>query len=529
MKTINNLKAEQIRKSILQLAIQGKLVKQDPNDEPASELVKRIYEEKKKLISEGKIKKDKNESYIFKGDDNCYYEKIGKNEPTKLEDLPFDIPDNWMWIRLKNVSFLNGGYAFKSDKFTSLGIRVIRISDFDENGIKNNDIKRYNYLRDLDSYKINENDILLCMTGGTVGKCCLIKSIFENSYINQRVALIRITNVNVKYVYSVILSPYIKDAINSNKTSTNDNISMGLIEDFLIPIPPLSEQQRIVDKINSIEPLIQEYDSYEHKLSSLELDFPEKLKKSILQYAIEGKLVKQDPNDEPASVLLERIKAEKEKLIKEGKIKRDKNESYVYQGDDKNYYEKIGNNIKKIDIPFDRNDIAWTKLKNIAFITKLAGFEYSQYIQPNLVNSGIPLFKGKNVQNSQVIYQFENYIPLEISNKLSRSQINRKCLLTPYVGTIGNVGIHDKTGTFHLGSNVGKIEIYNYSSLNVMEEYVFYYLKSFTGYYELTKFKKATAQESISIDAIRETIIPIYPLSIQEKIHQKIILINQLI
>lgn len=159
----------------------------------------------------------------------------------------------------------------------------------------------------------------------------------------------------------------------------------------------------------------------------------------------------------------------------------------------------------------------------------MAGFEYSQYIQPNLVNSGIPLFKGKNVQNSQVIYQFENYIPLEISNKLSRSQINRKCLLTPYVGTIGNVGIHDKTGTFHLGSNVGKIEIYNYSSLNVMEEYVFYYLKSFTGYYELTKFKKATAQESISIDAIRETIIPIYPLSIQEKIHHKIILINQLI
>lgn len=100
MKTIKNLKAEEIRKSILQLAIQGKLVKQDPNDEPASELVKRIYAEKQRLIKEGKIKKDKNVSYIFKGDDNCYYEKIGNNEPVKLEDLPFDIPDNWMWIRL---------------------------------------------------------------------------------------------------------------------------------------------------------------------------------------------------------------------------------------------------------------------------------------------------------------------------------------------------------------------------------------------------------------------------------------------
>src|SRR5574344_2308522 len=103
MKTIKNLKAEEIRKSILQLAIQGKLVKQDPNDEPASELVKRIYAEKQRLIKEGKIKKDKNESYIFKGDDNCYYEKIGNLKPIKLDDLPFEIPDNWTWIRLKNL------------------------------------------------------------------------------------------------------------------------------------------------------------------------------------------------------------------------------------------------------------------------------------------------------------------------------------------------------------------------------------------------------------------------------------------
>ncbi len=116
-----------------------------------------------------------------------------------------------------------------------------------------------------------------------------------------------------------------------------------------------------------------------------------------------------------------------------------------------------------------------------------------------------------------------------MSNQLFRSQVSKKCLLTPYVGSIGNVGIHDKTGIFHLGSNVGKIEIYNNLSLNVMEEFVFYYLKSFTEYAELTKFKKATAQESISIDAIRETMIPIYSLNVQQKIHSKIQSINQLI
>ena len=512
MKTINNLKAEQIRKSILQLAIQGKLVKQDPNDEPASELVKRIYEEKKKLISEGKIKKDKNESYIFKGDDNCYYEKIGKNEPVKLENLPFDIPDNWMWVRQKNICWLESGVKSNNEKLPYLEAKVIRGKQ--EPQIINSGVV------------VDSSDRVILVDGENSGEVMIPPM---RGYMGSTFKILSCTSF-FDFDFLLSLFSYNKDKYKNSKTGAAiPHLNKDIFKESFIAVPPFSEQKRIVDKINSIEPLIQEYDSYEQKLSSLEFNFPDKLKKSILQYAIEGKLVKQDPNDEPASVLLERIKAEKEKLIKEGKIKRDKNESYVYQGDDKNYYEKIGNNIKKIDIPFDRNDIAWTKLKNIAFITKLAGFEYSQYIQPNLVNSGIPLFKGKNVQNSQVIYQFENYIPLEISNKLSRSQINRKCLLTPYVGTIGNVGIHDKTGTFHLGSNVGKIEIYNYSSLNVMEEYVFYYLKSFTGYYELTKFKKATAQESISIDAIRETIIPIYPLSIQEKIHQKIILINQLI
>ena len=130
MKTIKNLKADEIRKSILQLAIQGILVKQDPNDEPASELVKRIYAEKQKLIKEGKIKKDKNESFIFKGDDNCYYEKIGNSAPVKLEDLPFDIPDNWTWIRQKNICWLDNGDKVKGKKLPYLEAKVIRGKHF---------------------------------------------------------------------------------------------------------------------------------------------------------------------------------------------------------------------------------------------------------------------------------------------------------------------------------------------------------------------------------------------------------------
>ena len=170
------------------------------------------------------------------------------------------------------------------------------------------------------------------------------------------------------------------------------------------------------------------------------------------------------------------------------------------------------------EIPFDvPNGWAWTSINNIAFVTKLAGFEYTKNIAPNLCETGIPLFKGKNVQDSKIIYEFESYIPECVSDELLRSQINRKCILTPYVGTIGNIGIHNKSGKFHLGSNVGKIELFN-TSAGLMEEYVVTYLKSNFGFKQLTKHMKATAQASISIEAIRDVYIPIPPEKEQQRL-----------
>lgn len=366
-------------------------------------------------------------SYIFKGNDNCYYEKIGKNEPVKLEDLPFDIPDNWTWIRLKNTAILNGGYAFKSEKFNNDGVRIIRISDFNENGILNKDIKRYPYSTDLEQYKIINNDILLCMTGGTVGKSVYINKITEDSYINQRVALIRIYRILAQYFYIYLLSSNTIDFIKRNKTSTNDNISMKLIEDFLIPLPPLEEQQRIVNKINSFEPLLEKYDTLEKELSKLELEFPEKLKKSILQYAIEGKLVKQDPDDEPASVLLERIKAEKEKLIKEGKIKRDKNESYIYQGDDKNYYENLPTGWAVVKL----SNLA----KNITKGTTPRGGNVAY------LSHGIGFLRAENISGYDLISLNDlKYISNEVHNSyLKRSVLEENDILITIIITFKDV------------------------------------------------------------------------------------------
>ncbi len=164
----------------------------------------------------------------------------------------------------------------------------------------------------------------------------------------------------------------------------------------------------------------------------------------------------------------------------------------------------------------------WCFIGDIAFVTKLAGFEYTNYIADNLSSSGVPLFKGKNIQNSEISYDFESYIPESISDELSRSQITKKCLLTPYVGTIGNIGIHNKKGKFHLGSNVGKIEILNSDCIYVYEEYIKLYLQSLVGYKQLTKTKKSTAQESISIEAIRSVLVPIPPTTEQERIIAKI-------
>ena len=243
---------EQLKKSILQSAIQGKLVKQDPNDEPASELVKRIQAEKERLISEKKIKKPKVKSEIVVRD-NLPFEIVNGVERCIADEVPFEIPESWVWARLGNVSALNGGFAFKSQNFSNVGSLVVRISDFNNNGFLFKNPVRHNYALSLTNYVINKYDILIAMTGGTVGKSYFVTEMPEEILLlNQRVAAIRAIEVLPAYANIFINSGYIKDKINSIKNSTNDNISMEDINNFFIPIPPLNEQKRIVQKIEEL-------------------------------------------------------------------------------------------------------------------------------------------------------------------------------------------------------------------------------------------------------------------------------------
>ena len=340
------MKAEDLRKSILQLAIQGKLVPQDPNDEPASVLLERIRIEKQKLIKEGKIKKDKGDSIIFKGDDNRHYEKIGSEVKNIDDEIPFEIPDSWSFTRFSSLIHINGGYAFKSENYIDKenGVRVLRISDFNEDGFNQKRPVYHKYTAELKSFELEVNDIIMCMTGGTVGKSYFVEELPEPMLVNQRVADIKTNDkLNKKYCYYFILSPYIQKIIVESKNSTNDNISVALIYSFIIPVPPIAEQERIVKEIERFSPLLAEYDKLEQQATKLDDEIYDNLKKSILQYAIQGKLVTQDPNDEPASVLLARIRAEKKAQLGKKYV-----ESYIYKGDDNCYYEHI--NGKTVDI-----------------------------------------------------------------------------------------------------------------------------------------------------------------------------------
>lgn len=229
------MSAGKLRMAVLQAAMQGKLVEQMESEGNALDLIKEISQEKEKL-----------------------------KRPIKLsiiteEEIPFDIPTSWQWVRLGELATINGGHAFKSENFKTKGVRVIRISDFNESGFKMNQIVRHDFEESFSNYLIEEKNILLCMTGGTVGKSLFVQKIPEPMMTNQRVATIKINPILIEdYINYVILSPLIQQVILNNKNSTNDNISMECIRNFLIPLPPLSEQKRIVEKLERLLPLCDE-------------------------------------------------------------------------------------------------------------------------------------------------------------------------------------------------------------------------------------------------------------------------------
>lgn len=481
---------EQLKASILQYAIQGKLVEQRPEEGSGEELYQQIQTEKQRLIQEKKIKKEKPLAEISE------------------DEIPFDIPESWKWVKVGNVGSWSSGATPSRTNPAYYGgtIPWLKTGDLNDGFIK----EIPEFITDLalekTSVRLNPvGSVLMAMYGATIGKLGILDI---SATTNQACcACIPYEGMHNKYLFYYLMSMR-RSYIGMAEGGAQPNISKEKIVNSLIPLPPLAEQKRIVAKIEELIPLVDRYAAAYEKLEQFNAKFPEDMKKSILQYAIQGKLVEQRAEEGTGEELYQQIQAYKQKLIKAGKLKK----------------TRALEPISELAIPFDF-PLSWKVcyIDDIAFVTKLAGFEYTKYIADNLVTDGIPLFKGKNVQNGKLVFSFESYIPESISDKLPRSQIAKKCLLTPYVGTIGNIAIFDGSFKAHLGSNVGKIELLNSDTKTfVLEEYVLWYLKSTYGYAELTKHKKATAQESISIDAIRNVIIAIPPIEEQYRIVAKI-------
>ena len=377
------MNGKQLKNSILQWAIQGKLVPQDPNDEPASVLLEKIRAEKARLVKEGKIKKDKKESIIYRGEDNSYYEKFADGKVVCIDDeIPFEIPESWCFVRLGDIcNYLHRGKTPKYGNQKILPIIAQKCNHWDQLYIDRCLFSDTDYIfKYKEEQFLQKGDIIINSTGGgTVGRTGYIDATvfekFDKFVADSHVTVVRSTKlVSHRYIYHYLLSPYIQIGIEERCTGSTNQIELRTttISDYLVPIPPVEEQKRIVEKVESMLPVVTRYEKLQRNLDYLNSTLPSLIKKSILQEAIQGKLIPQEPNDEPASVLLQRIKEEKQRLVKEGKLKKkDIVDSIIYKGDDNKYYEQIGKNLIDItdEIPFEiPNNWVWTRLSNVANI-----------------------------------------------------------------------------------------------------------------------------------------------------------------
>ena len=372
------MNGKQLKNSILQWAIQGKLVPQDPNDEPASVLLERIRQEKERLIKEKKIKRDKNASIIYRGEDNSYYEKfIATGEVKCIDDeIPFEIPQGWEWEKLGNIASICGGKRIpvgQSLTTVNTGHKYIRVTDMKNHSVNSNDIHYIteDIYQKIKAYYISKEDLYITVAG-TIGHIGEIPEEFDNANLTENANKIVFRQMDKKFLMYCLSSDVVQSQITAFITKVGQpKLAIMRIQNLLIPVPPLKEQFRIVNAINLTMPFVDRYESLSNDLSKLNISIFELLKKSILQEAIQGKLVPQIQAEGTAQELLAEIHKEKELLVKEGKLKKSSLiDSIIYKGDDNKYYERINGQVIEIELPFEYpNNWAILRLKDICQLT----------------------------------------------------------------------------------------------------------------------------------------------------------------
>jgi type I restriction-modification system, S subunit len=514
--------AQQLKNSILQMAVQGKLVPQDPNDEPASVLLERIRTEKERLIKEKKIKREKNPSVIFKGADNTPYEKIGDEVRSLADEVPFDIPDSWEWVRIRSLGEIVRGSGIKRNETVQQGLPCVRYGEL-YTTYQTSFTSAVSFIAP-DLYEkckhFSYGDVLMTLTGEN--KPDIAKAVAylgtEPIAASGDLAFWTRHGMNPLFLSYIMASPYI--IARKVALATGDiivHISGDKLGTILLPVPPLAEQERIVACIQEAELVIENYAIKVTALQKLQDSFPEALKKSILQEAVQGKLVPQDPSDEPAEALLERIRAEKQRLIKEGKIKKDKHESVIFRRDN-SHYEKLDGVERCIDdeLLFEIPDSwEWVRLGTVLEIARGGS---PRPIQQYLTTEpdGINWIKiGDTDKGGKYIYKTKEKIRPEGVAK-SRMVHSGDFLLTNSM-SFGRPYILKSDGCIHDGWLVlsNRFECYSV-------DFLYYILSSPFAYYQFCDSVSGAVVKNLNSDKVANALFPLPPLSEQKRIVQRI-------
>ena len=509
--------AQQLKNSILQMAVQGKLVPQDPNDEPASVLLERIRAEKERLIKEKKIKREKNPSVIFKGADNTPYEKIG--EEVRSLDTPFDIPESWEWIRFKDLVDYSMGKTppRKETEYWSNGtLPWVSIADLVADGTVTGTKECVNSFAAENTFKgkISKAGTLLMSFKLTVGKVSILGiDAFHNEAIISIYPFVDPDKITTMFLFATL--PLLSQSGDTKSAIKGNTLNSDSLDALLIPLPPIMEQKRIIDKLHELTTPLLDYGVAEQKVTDLNANFPEALKKSILQEAVQGKLVPQDPSDEPAEALLERILAEKQRLIKEGKIKKDKHESVIFRRDN-SHYEKLDGVERCIDdeLPFEiPENWRWCRLKSIVNVVSARRVHQSDWR-----NEGVPFYRAREIGKLADTGFVDNelFITEALYNEFSSSGVPHPGdLMVTAVGTLGKTYIVKGSDRFYY-KDASVICFENFGKINPA------YLKllMYSPYMEeqIKQNSAGTTVGTITIVKANEYLIPLPPLMEQQRI-----------
>ena len=513
------MNGKQLKNSILQWAIQCKLVPQDPNDEHASVLLDKIRQEKERLIKEKKIKRDKNASIIYRGEDNSYYEKMLATGEVKCidEEIPFEVPQGWEWSRLSSIVSLLGDGIHGTPEYSEDGsVYFINGNNLSDGQILiKTDTKRVSKEEAIKHSRLLNESTVLVSINGTIGNIAFYSG--ESVILGKSACYFNLLNgIEKEYIKVILLTDYFLEYAKRVATgSTIKNVPLSGMRNLLVPIPANKEQKLIIDKLSSFKPLLEKFNIEQLRLERLNVELYPILRKSILQEAIQGKLVPQIAEEGTAKELLEQIRAEKQRLVKEGKLKKSAlNDSVIFRGDDNRYYEKIGKKCVDIteEIPFEiPNNWAWSRLSSMCSIVN--GFtplrSESRFWDCGTIN----WFTVEDIKNQgEIIYSTKQKITDEATSK--ERIVRAGSVLLCCTASVGQCALAKIDLTTNQQFNALTVKDVNSSILT--DNYLFWFAKTLKQ--TLHRLSGKTTFEFVSVKKVGNILIPLPPLKEQQRI-----------